>query len=229
MLYFVGDHNNEQMEWQVSQGKLKEIIGPLPAFLALILVVLACVGLDQVSKYHSTVSLKTWSHDSDIDLYKGQRLRLAAIGDEFSEDSYLAINFNYVRNPGAAWGMLANLRDKYRIPFFISVTFVALIVLGLYFKATPPQHRVARYGIALILSGAIGNFIDRVRLGYVVDFIDIHWRLGGWQYYFPNFNIADAAITIGVGCLIFDMILFDVKKLKSKSVDNPSPEQAQGV
>lgn len=198
----------------MTHRSLRQILGPLPAIYALVLVVLASVALDQASKHHSATTLKTWSHDEDIDLYKGQRLNITGLGDEFGPGSYVSFNFNYVRNQGAAWGALAGMRDHYRIPFFFGVTFVALVVLGVYFRATPPHHRVARYGIALILSGAIGNFIDRLRLGYVVDFVDIHWRAMGWQYHFPNFNVADVAITLGVGCLLLDMIIFDFKAKK---------------
>ena len=197
-------------------ASFKEILGPKPVLIALLVVIICSVVLDQATKHHSKVELKTWSHDTDIDLYKGSRLRLGGFGDEFGPGTYVAFNFNYVRNQGAAWGSLANMGDRYRIPFFVGVTFVALIVLALYFKATPPNHRIARYGLALILSGAIGNFIDRVRLGYVVDWVDVHWRLGPWQYHFPNFNIADIAISVGIGLLLVDMIVFDVRRMRDK-------------
>lgn len=200
----------------MSKLSIKEIIGPLPAIIALIVVVLSSVVLDQVTKHHSAIELKTWDHETDIDLYKGQRLRLGGFGDEFGPDTYIAFNFNYVRNQGAAWGTLANMRDKYRIPFFVAVTMIAVLVLALYFRSTPPSHRMARYGLALIFSGAIGNFIDRIRLGYVVDWIDVHWRLGSWQYYFPNFNIADIAISLGVGFLLVDTIVFDIQRIRLK-------------
>jgi signal peptidase II len=61
----------------------------------------------------------------------------------------------------------------------------------------------------LILSGAIGNFLDRVRFGYVIDWIDVRWNLLGWRYDFPNFNFADSCITVGVSFLLVDMLILE--------------------
>ena len=201
----------------MSSKSFLELVGPKKAAIALVLIVLASVGLDQATKSHSEKFLKTWSHDTEIDLYKGQRQRVVGLGDEFGPGSYVSINLNYVRNQGAAWGALANMGERYRIPFFMGVTAVAVFVLFLFFRSTPPSHRLARYGLALILSGAVGNFIDRIRLGYVVDWVDIHWRILSWQYYFPNFNIADIAITLGVGSLLVDMVVSDIRRLTSQN------------
>jgi len=180
------------------------------SLLWLFLVVAATIVLDQTSKIHAEGALRVWEDPVDLTAYRGRRVSLLTLGNDGDPvGHYLALNLNYVRNQGAAWGMLADAKDHFRVPFFFLVTIVAMVAIVLYFRATPPHHKLARYALSLIFAGAIGNFIDRVRLGYVIDWIDVHWRILGWQYYFPNFNIADSAITVGVVLLMVDTILLD--------------------
>ena len=193
------------------------------AILALFFVIVGSVGLDQLTKVHAQNTLMVWSHETDPALYRGMRYPIAAIGDEPGGGQYISLNINYVRNEGAAWGFMANMNDTYRVPFFFAITIVAVMFLFYYFRMTPPEHRIVRYGLALVLSGAIGNFIDRVRLGYVIDWIDVHWDLLGWRYFFPNFNVADSAICIGVFLLLYDMIVFDVMRRKQSTVAGSNP------
>ncbi|MEN9835542.1 MAG: hypothetical protein RL011_1735, partial [Pseudomonadota bacterium] len=82
-------------------------------------------------------------------------------------------------------------------------------IILLYLRSTPVHHRLAIFSLSLILSGAIGNFLDRVRFGYVIDWIDVRWNLAGWRYDFPNFNFADSCITVGVSLLLIDMLFFE--------------------
>ena len=89
---------------------------------------------------------------------------------------------SYVRNPGAAWGMLATMNEKYRVPFFITISIVAILAIFLYYVWIHPSQRLTTYALAFILSGAIGNFIDRIHYGYVVDFLDF------FVINFPAFN-----------------------------------------
>jgi signal peptidase II len=110
----------------------------------------------------------------------------------------------YVRNSGAAFGMLARQnRDFLRI-FFPVITGLAIMALVIYFIYVPPYYTFTLWGIGLILGGAIGNGIDRLWLGQVIDFIDVHW----YNYHWPAFNIADSAICIGVGFLLVDSFLY---------------------
>ena len=108
----------------------------------------------------------------------------------------------HVRNEGVAFGIL-NAND---LPYKAAVTtFLALLALvGIAWYARQVRHdeRVARFGLALILGGALGNLVDRVRLGYVVDFVDVYWN----QWHFWAFNVADAAISIGA-ILVFAELL----------------------
>ena len=72
----------------------------------------------------------------------------------------------------------------------------------------------------MILSGAIGNFIDRLRVGYVIDWIDVRWNIAGWSYSFPNFNVADSCISVGVFMLLLDALLLEMlrrKKIRARN------------
>ena len=181
------------------------------ALLLLVIMTIGSIGLDQVSKIHAQDKLMKWSDATDPSLYQGQRNPIFALGSPLPEEGNLYFSFstNYVRNLGAAWGALANLPEGVCGPFFYLVTLLAVIIIGVYLRSTPVHHRLAIFALGLILSGAIGNFIDRVRLGYVIDWIDVRWNLLGWRYDFPNFNIADSAITVGVTFLMFDMLVLE--------------------
>ena len=101
-------------------------------------------------------------------------------------------------NTGAAFSFLAGAGGWQRV-FFIAIAVVASIVI-VYLMRKPQNATLMNAALALILGGAIGNVIDRVRLGHVVDFIQVH----GAGYYFPAFNVADSAITVGAALLIWD-------------------------
>jgi signal peptidase II len=111
--------------------------------------------------------------------------------------------FNIVRvhNPGAAFSFLASAGGWQR--WFFTTIGVAAAIFIIWMLRSHHQQRLFAFALACILGGAIGNVIDRVLYGYVVDFLDFHWR--GWH--FPAFNIADSAITIGACALILDELL----------------------
>jgi len=108
-------------------------------------------------------------------------------------------NLTYVRNKGAAFGILAD--SDWRRPFFIVVTLVACAFILGYLCRLGNERGLASLSLSLIFAGALGNLIDRVRFGEVIDFLDVYWR----QYHWPAFNVADSAITVGVGLLLLDM------------------------
>ena len=89
------------------------------------------------------------------------------------------------------------------VAFVLSlVAAAALVALAWHGATLPAEQRLARAGLALIVGGAAGNLIDRLRAGYVVDFVDLYWR--GWHFW--AFNVADAAITVGVSLMILDLL-----------------------
>ena len=109
-------------------------------------------------------------------------------------------NLTHVRNRGAAFGILANVPGIWRSLFFISVTIIAVAVIGYLIRtATERLHLVA---FSLIAGGAVGNLIDRLRYTEVVDFIQWYVK----DLYWPSFNIADSAISVGVALLVVDML-----------------------
>ena len=115
-------------------------------------------------------------------------------------------DITHLRNTGAAFGILKGLPESMRIPLFAIVLVVAIVVISLFLKKIADNDKVLIVSLALILGGAIGNSIDRFRLGYVTDFLSFHW-FGNPNYQWPPFNVADSAITIGVILIIFDAFL----------------------
>jgi signal peptidase II len=114
-------------------------------------------------------------------------------------DGFFSIT--YLRNKGAAFSFLADA--SWRLPFFILVSLIAVAaIMVAFFKLREDQH-FAALSLTLILSGAIGNLVDRLRMGEVIDFLDVFWKNHHW----PAFNVADSAICVGVAMLALDMFL----------------------
>jgi len=117
-------------------------------------------------------------------------------------------NLTHLRNTGGAFGVLAGKKEGIASLFFISVSLVAVgVILYLFYKAKE-HERTLSLSLSLVLSGAIGNLIDRIRYGEVVDFLDFHL----FSYHWPAFNIADSAITIGIGLMAFELLFHDKKR-----------------
>jgi len=112
-----------------------------------------------------------------------------ALGEDVAVVSGL-FSIRYVQNTGAAWGIFSGL--SHWLVLLSVVILVLLLVFRRHFMSDTAVHRVAT---GLMIAGIVGNLVDRVRLGYVVDFLHFHW--GGKS--FPTFNVADSAICIGVG------------------------------
>jgi signal peptidase II len=138
---------------------------------------LAVVVLDQVTKFLVTRLL---------DLY--ERVVVLPV-----------LDFTLLLNTGAAFSLLADASGWQR-GFFITLGIAVSVGLTLWIWRQPRGERLLPIALALIIGGAIGNVIDRVLYGYVIDFIHVHWGAA----YFPAFNIADSAITIGAGLLLLD-------------------------
>jgi len=111
----------------------------------------------------------------------------------------------HVRNTGAAFGFLNAVDFPYKAPVVALAAALALMGIAVYAARLSSHERLARIGLALILGGAVGNLIDRLTLGSVVDFVDV--VLGGWHFW--AFNVADSAITLGVAAMLADMIGLD--------------------
>jgi len=119
-------------------------------------------------------------------------------------------NITYLRNRGAAFSFLAEA--SWRLPFFLIATVIAVIAILVAFRKLRDDQRFAAVSLTLILSGAVGNLIDRVRMGEVIDFLDVYWKNHHW----PAFNVADSAICVGVALLALDMYR-EEKRLKREN------------
>lgn len=111
-------------------------------------------------------------------------------------------SITYIRNPGAAFGFLATAGPGFRAVFFIAVTAAAILLIVYYLAKTKREERLLVLSLALILAGAVGNLVDRIRYGEVVDFLDVYIGIHHW----PAFNVADAAISCGAVLLLVQMV-----------------------
>jgi signal peptidase II len=109
----------------------------------------------------------------------------------------------HVRNPGAAFGLFADASPAIRVALFIGITLVALAMIVSFQRRLAPGDRFSALALGLIMGGAVGNLVDRVFRGEVVDFL--HFRLwGGYQW--PDFNLADSFIVVGVAFLVIELL-----------------------
>ncbi len=144
-----------------------------------VFIIIFSVVFDQLTKYWAAVVLKN-----------GESIKI--IGN--------FLRFTYAENRGAAFSILQNQRI-----FFLIITIIMLIILGIIYFTNRNLSNLTRLSMAMIAGGAIGNFIDRFRMGYVIDFIDVRF---GTFYNFPVFNIADSFVVCGTILMVI-LILFN--------------------
>jgi signal peptidase II len=149
--------------------------------LVSVLVVLA----DQASKYYITQNFGEFEHITLLPV----------------------LDITRMHNVGAAFSFLASASGWQRWVFIGLAGVVSVGIIVWLLRLRERANGLLACGLALVLGGALGNVIDRIRLGYVVDFIHFHWD----RAYFPAFNVADSAITVGAACLLLDA-LFEGKR-----------------
>ncbi len=111
------------------------------------------------------------------------------------------LNFTYIHNPGAAFGFMSDVEALVRIPFFVAVTVAAGFMVYAYHRLIPPEMKFSRISLGLIWGGAVGNFLDRILYGKVIDFLEVKF------IQFPVFNVADSCISIGLTFLVVEYLL----------------------
>ena len=111
-------------------------------------------------------------------------------------------NLTYIRNTGAAFGIFAGNHEAFRVPFLIAVSVAAIGFIGILLRRLSSESTGLITALSFILGGAVGNLIDRVIYGEVIDFLDVYWR----NYHWPAFNVADSFITIGVLITVYCLI-----------------------
>jgi signal peptidase II len=112
-------------------------------------------------------------------------------------------NITHIRNTGVAFGLFAGEKTLRTTLFLLILSAVAIGAISYFYFVLYSKKILSRLALALVLGGAIGNLIDRIRLQEVIDFIDLHW----YHYHWPAFNIADSCITIGLGLFILESLL----------------------
>ncbi|MEE9413395.1 MAG: signal peptidase II [Methylococcales bacterium] len=152
-----------------------------------ILIAILVIALDQLSK---------WWIRALFELYEAIPV-------------FSGLQIIYVRNTGAAFSFLSSAGGWQRW-FFIVLSVLASIAIVIWISRLPRQRRLEALGLSLVLGGAIGNLVDRVLLGYVVDFIDVYYQSWHW----PVFNVADSAITVGVAIMIVDILFYQRHELR---------------
>ncbi|MFT6400374.1 MAG: lipoprotein signal peptidase [Bradymonadia bacterium] len=128
-------------------------------------------------------------------------------------------NHVYVQNYGAAWGFLSGRDARFVRPFFLTVSIIAVIIVLGIFRGVRQDQKLLTVALSLIVGGALGNFVDRARYGYVVDFVDWYASWGGSEHHWPTFNVADVWITIGVAFMLIEIML-------NKDEDESKPAKA---
>jgi len=139
------------------------------------------VALDQITKI---VVLKTMALHQSIVVIPG------------------FFSLTHIHNPGGAFGFMADQNQTVRVLLFIVAALAALGLIFYFYRKTPPSLPVLSVGLALIFGGAVGNLIDRIRFGLVIDFLDFY--IG--EMHWPAFNVADSAVFIGMSIFIFHIL-----------------------
>jgi signal peptidase II len=135
------------------------------------------------------------------------------------------LQLTYVRNHGGAFGLLSSGDLPLRAVLFPLVNVAVFVVMLLIAMRMPAHRRWVQTALSLVLGGALGNLIDRLAHGYVVDFVDVYWR----SYHWPMFNVADSAISVGVCMLVLDMLREPrsaEKQLQAESADAESARRS---
>ena len=166
-----------EVQKQMTMGK------HLAIYLGISLLI---VVLDLWTKYLATANLE---YASPVPVYQ-------------LFDALTGFNLTLLHNTGAAFSFLAS-ESGWQRWFLVTVSTVVSAIIGVWLFRIRSTEKLLAVALCLILGGAVGNLIDRVAAGFVVDFLLVHWD----EHYFPAFNVADAAISVGAGCLILDMFL----------------------
>ncbi len=131
-------------------------------------------------------------------------------------------SFSLAKNRGGAWGVFQNQPEDQRRAFFLIVSGMAVLFIAAMYRRSHPHQTALKWGLPLVLGGALGNVFDRIRYGHVIDFIDFYIVQNGQTKHWPTFNIADVCICIGVALMAIDMLF-----TKKRAFVPPSPSGAQ--
>jgi signal peptidase II len=191
----------------------------------LIAVTVGLVIVDQVTKFQAVDALtrvfeleKADTLERKIDVFLEER-HLERLRTRPVEVIPGFWQHRYVENPGAAWGSFRGLPENLRVPFFYVISAIAVTFIVVFYRRLEERQRWLQVSLALVMGGAIGNFVDRLIRGYVIDFIDWYWNDAHW----PTFNLADVGISVGVTMMLAEA-LFARKKDDTRAPEPPGEE-----
>ncbi|MDB4994112.1 MAG: Lipoprotein signal peptidase [Myxococcaceae bacterium] len=177
-----------------------------PSFVFLIVVSVVTLASDLGSKFWAEKNLD--SMPSRFELWKDH------------------VGFVLAQNRGGAWGLLQSTNENVRRPFFLLVSAAAIAFIVTLYRRLLPTQRALKWGLPLVLGGALGNVFDRIRYGHVIDFIDVHMLYKDKDHHWPTFNVADIAICVGVGLMAIDMFTSKRPRRPSSVALEPVPDTA---
>lgn len=174
-------------------------------------IALIVIGVDQWTKFlvfeHLTTAFDR-APGSKLGVFFGAAPEAAFDGYHFRPKGQVVLSdeffrLRYAENPGAAFGLFRNVPPEYRGPLFHLVSLGAVVLIAFAVRKLKGEKDEvwARWGLPLVLGGALGNYVDRLARGFVIDFLEAHWHE---RAYWPAFNVADTAIVVGVGLLLVD-------------------------
>ncbi len=180
-------------------------------YVILVAVALVVVVSDQWTKYLTLKHLTTAFDQTTtpISVFLGAAPDQRFDGYHYESKQAITLNesffrLRYAENPGAAFGLFRSFPENIRGPLFHLVSIGAVLMITFFFSkltGMKREERWALWGLPLVLGGAVGNYIDRLARGFVIDFLEAHWfDKAAW----PSFNVADMAICVGVGMLVVD-------------------------
>lgn len=189
-------------------AKLGDTKTSKPSIVLLVVVTTLSLAADLASKGWAKAHLAGF----DLKL-KGAR-RLTVVKDH--------VDFIFAQNPGGAWSFLRSLPDSLRRPFFLTASAMAIVFIVSIYLRLHRDQRAMKWGLPLALGGALGNLADRIRYGWVVDFVDVYMNRRGRELHWPTFNVADIAIVVGIGLMAIDMLFLSGRRARAAA---PAPAQ----
>ena len=184
-------------------------------FISLIIVFVLSTAIDQGTKQWAHHALLADSFHEFTDRYPTcgnatEELNRARFVHQNATPITVISNlfsFRYVENCSAAFNLMGNMPESLRFPFFLFISILACVIIPYMYLKTPAEQKWMLWALPFILTGALGNLLDRMLFRYVIDFVDWYVVVGTKEYHWPTFNVADAAIVVGIGLMILQLLL----------------------
>lgn len=187
---------------------------PKKPLVSLIVILVASVVLDQGSKQWAQHALLDDGFFADTDRYPAcGSLKENIVREQFVRRHRQSISvvdgffqLRYVENCASAFGLMGTVPEVFRFPFFLVISVLAVGFIPYLYRKTPAKQRLMLFALPFVLGGAIGNLLDRLITRYVIDFVEWYIVIGGEARHWPTFNVADAAIVVGIGLMVLQML-----------------------